>query len=203
MNKYLSGVAVKVLRLLERRILALSFSGCGAVRFEYIKDHLTQPCFIKIKIVRLQLFQPHRAIIRSWYRTTESKRYKHRGMPYGILYIHIWYQLNGINSENFNIKFFARQANTIYKYKNLEVKLINYNANIYFNRQCLNKHIIPNYAKHIKIPHTSPAALHTERKAQIQRIKVYPVWHTPMLVSNTFSSSIPWPDDGPVMLKQL
>jgi hypothetical protein len=53
-------------------------------QYEYINYRLTQPCFIKIKIVWLQLFQSHRTIIRSWYRTTESKRYKHRGVPYGI-----------------------------------------------------------------------------------------------------------------------
>jgi hypothetical protein len=73
---------------------------------------------------------------------------------------------NGIDPLNFNIKFTVRQANTIHKYKDLKLKFINCNANIYFNRQC------PiNYANKIKIPNTSPAATTTQRKAQIQRIK--------------------------------
>jgi hypothetical protein len=50
------------------------------------------------------------------------------------------------------------------------VKLINCKANIYFNRQCLDRRIIPKYAN-FKIPHTSPAATNTRRKLQVQRIK--------------------------------
>jgi hypothetical protein len=76
----------------------------------------------------------------------------------GILFTYICYQHNGMYSENLDIRFFACQANTIYKYKNLKVKPINWNANIHFNRQCLIEHIVPNYAKNIKIPFTSPAA---------------------------------------------
>jgi hypothetical protein len=47
---------------------------------------------------------------------------------------------------------------------------MNCNANIYFNRQCLNKGIISSYAK-IKMPHTSPAATTRHMKVQVQRIK--------------------------------
>jgi hypothetical protein len=42
-------------------------------------------------------------------------------------------------------------------------------ANIYFNKQCLSKNIIPNYAK-CSIPHTSPAAKVTQRKTHLLRI---------------------------------
>jgi hypothetical protein len=60
------------------------------------------------------------------------------------------------------LKFNARQAASIYAYKNLKMKVINCNAKTYFNRQCLNKKIIPNYAR-IKIPHTSHAATNTQK----------------------------------------
>jgi hypothetical protein len=63
------------------------------------------------------------------------------------------------------LKFGARQASSIYLYKNLRIS-----ANIHFNRQCLIKKVIPQYAK-VKIAHTSPAANTTQKKAQIMRIK--------------------------------
>jgi hypothetical protein len=50
----------------------------------------------------------------------------------------------------------ASQARSINQYKNLRTKVMKCCANIYFNRECLIKKIIPNYAK-IKIPYTSPA----------------------------------------------
>jgi hypothetical protein len=59
------------------------------------------------------------------------------------------------------LKFNARQAIAIHPYKNMKMKVINSNANVYFNRQSLIKKIIPSYAK-IKIPHTSPAATITQ-----------------------------------------
>jgi len=43
-------------------------------------------------------------------------------------------------------------------------------ANIYFNKKCLAKKIVPNYVN-IKIVNTSPAALVTTKKAQITRTK--------------------------------
>jgi hypothetical protein len=76
-----------------------------------------------------------------------------------------------MDSKEYNIKLHAPQDFTIFKYKNLKTKLVNCNANIYFNLQCLAKHIIPNYAKNIKIPYTSPAATQTQQKAQTLRIK--------------------------------
>jgi hypothetical protein len=68
------------------------------------------------------------------------------------------------------LKFNARQTASIYAYKNLKMKVINCNANTYFNRQCLNKKIFPNYAR-VKITRTSPTATNTQKKIQFQRIK--------------------------------
>jgi hypothetical protein len=65
---------------------------------------------------------------------------------------------------------FLEEATSIHTYKNLKVKLMNSNANIYFSRQYLIRTIVPKYAKMIKTPDTSPAAITTQRKAQIQRI---------------------------------
>jgi hypothetical protein len=50
----------------------------------------------------------------------------------------------------------ASQARSISQYKNLRIKVMKCCANIYFNKQCLIKTVIPNYAK-IKIPYTSLA----------------------------------------------
>jgi hypothetical protein len=76
--------------------------------------------------------------------------------------LHIYLATIVSDSNEYNVKFHARQAFTVFKYKKLKAKLVNYNANIYFNRQCLAKHIISNYEKNIKIPHTSPAASQTQ-----------------------------------------
>jgi len=43
-------------------------------------------------------------------------------------------------------------------------------ANIYFNRQCINKKVVPKYAN-IRIPHTSPAANVSLNKIHKIRIK--------------------------------
>jgi hypothetical protein len=48
-------------------------------------------------------------------------------------------QHNGMETNEFNLNFTARQANTIHKYKDLKLKITNCNANIYFNRQCLTR----------------------------------------------------------------
>ena len=61
----------------------------------------------------------------------------------------------------------------IYKisYKKLKIKVLNYNADILFNKQCLSKKFIPNYAN-IKVPVTSPAAQKTKKnKIQTTRLK--------------------------------
>jgi len=52
----------------------------------------------------------------------------------------------------------------------LKIKVLKCNADIFFNKQCLFKKIVPKYAN-IKVCTTSPAALRTKSKAQIIRIK--------------------------------
>ena len=69
-----------------------------------------------------------------------------------------------------NFKFIAGQASSINQYKNTRSKLLKCCANIYSNKQCLAKKIIPNYAK-LKFHNTSPAAQLTSKNAQSTRIK--------------------------------
>jgi hypothetical protein len=69
------------------------------------------------------------------------------------------------------LNFIASQAITSHKYKSLRIKLMNCNANIHFNKQCLLHKVIPAYAK-LQVPHTSPASHATQHKAQILCIKV-------------------------------
>ena len=64
----------------------------------------------------------------------------------------------------------SSQARSIYQYKNLRLKLMNCNANIYFNKQCLVHKVTPTYAK-IRVPYTSPASIVTQRKASTICIK--------------------------------
>jgi len=71
---------------------------------------------------------------------------------------------------SFKFKTKASQACSIYHYKKLKIKVLKYNANIFFNKQCLTKKIIPNYAN-IKVPIPSPATYKTQNKAQITQIK--------------------------------
>ena len=55
--------------------------------------------------------------------------------------------------ETTKFKFIASQARSIYNYhyKKLKIKVLKCNADIYFNKQCLAKKIVPNYAN-IKVP---------------------------------------------------
>jgi len=69
-----------------------------------------------------------------------------------------------------HLKIINASRGPIYEYENLKRKLYNCNANIYFNRQCSRKQLIPNYAK-IKIPNTSPAARFTQRQTHKLRIQ--------------------------------
>jgi hypothetical protein len=55
-------------------------------------------------------------------------------------------------------------------YNNLRTKVLKYSANIYFNRQCLNKKLIPNYAK-INLPYTYRAIKIAQHKIQSLRLK--------------------------------
>jgi hypothetical protein len=68
------------------------------------------------------------------------------------------------------VKFIASQARTVNLYKNLRSKLLKCCANIYFNKKCLQKKIIPKCVN-IKVANTSPAAQTTMKKAQLIRIK--------------------------------
>jgi len=68
------------------------------------------------------------------------------------------------------IKFIASQAKSIYLYKSLRSKILKCNADIFFNRQCLAKNIIPKYAN-IKVLATSKAGHTTQKKISFVRIK--------------------------------
>jgi hypothetical protein len=64
----------------------------------------------------------------------------------------------------------ASQSHSINRYKDLKIKLINCNANILFNKQCITENIIPAYAT-LEISRTSSAATTIQRKVQTLRIK--------------------------------
>jgi len=68
------------------------------------------------------------------------------------------------------VKLIASQARTVNLYKNLRSKLLKCCANIYFNKQCLGKKIVPKYVN-IKVANTFPAAQTTMKKGQLIRIK--------------------------------
>jgi hypothetical protein len=62
------------------------------------------------------------------------------------------------------------QAHTVNKHSNTTVKLMTCNSNIYFNKLCLDRGIIPNYIhKTVRAP--SPAAYFTKMKTQQFMIK--------------------------------
>ena len=69
-----------------------------------------------------------------------------------------------------SIKFIASQVRSIFKYKTTRIKVLKCYANIYFNKQCLKKKIVPSYAN-IKLPNTSPASRNTQRKIHSMRIR--------------------------------
>jgi hypothetical protein len=66
------------------------------------------------------------------------------------------------------IKNLASQGHSVKLYKNLRTKVMKCCANIYFNRQCLNKNVIPKYGN-IKVPYMSPATAITQKKVQTIR----------------------------------
>jgi hypothetical protein len=76
-----------------------------------------------------------------------------------------------MHTTNFKI-INASQAYSIQKYVTTERKLLNCNANIYFNKTCLKQNITPKYAQiHIKTANTTEAAKHTETQIRTLRIK--------------------------------
>jgi urate oxidase len=64
----------------------------------------------------------------------------------------------------------ASQAHLINKYRTIKGTLLKCNSNIYFNKQCINKSVVPKYA-YIKISESSPTARLTKSKAQKLRIR--------------------------------
>jgi hypothetical protein len=69
-----------------------------------------------------------------------------------------------------SFKFVASQARTIFQYKNTRIKVLKCCANIYLNKECLVKKVIPGYAN-IKLSNTSPATRTTQKKVHVMRIK--------------------------------
>jgi len=69
-----------------------------------------------------------------------------------------------------HFKIMNASQSSIHKFERLKRQLCNCIANIYFNKQCLNKNLTPAYAR-IKVPNTSPAHSYTQRKVTNLRIK--------------------------------
>ena len=69
-----------------------------------------------------------------------------------------------------SLKFIASQARCIHQYKNLKITVLKCCADIFFNRHCLTKKIVPNYAN-INVPITSPALRITKNKIHTIRLK--------------------------------
>jgi len=64
--------------------------------------------------------------------------------------------LNSFKNISQTSKFILRtQARSINQYKNVKRKILNCNANIFFDQQCIIKNLIPQFAK-IKILNISP-----------------------------------------------
>jgi hypothetical protein len=72
------------------------------------------------------------------------------------------------------VKSVVLQVNSVNLYKNCRSKLLKCCANIYFNKQCLLKKVIPKYTK-IKFGNSSPAA-HVTTKKPGDRIILYNKW---------------------------
>jgi hypothetical protein len=68
----------------------------------------------------------------------------------------------------------ASQGNSIYKYMNTKLKLLNCNANIYFSKKCLAENLTPKYAltKTNVSTHNKTRDLQEIKKIQITRIKM-------------------------------
>ena len=66
-----------------------------------------------------------------------------------------------------SIKFIASQARTVFQYKNTRIEVLKCCANVYFNKECLIKRIVPSFGN-IKLPNTLPAARTTQKKKKSQ-----------------------------------
>jgi len=71
------------------------------------------------------------------------------------------------------IKVLASQAQSINLYKNIRIKVMKCCTNIYFNRQCLIKKVVPKYANiHVNIPYTSPTTNITQKRYKQSDLKM-------------------------------
>jgi hypothetical protein len=77
------------------------------------------------------------------------------------------------------VKLLACQAHSISLYRNLRSKLLKCCANIYFNKRCLNKKVVPKYAS-VKIANTSPASHVTAKK--VCTITINPMFIGPCII---------------------
>jgi hypothetical protein len=64
----------------------------------------------------------------------------------------------------------ASQAKSINKFLNTKLQLLNCNANIYFNKTCLEQNLEPKYTK-VKI-HSHSKAVTKRMKAQVQKLRI-------------------------------
>jgi hypothetical protein len=60
---------------------------------------------------------------------------------------------------------FASEANVINKYKSIKSKVLNYNSNIYFNKQCILRNLTSKYLQ-ITVRNTTRASRSTKIEAQ-------------------------------------
>jgi len=63
--------------------------------------------------------------------------------------------------ETNHFRFAAGQTLSIYHYERLKTEVLKINADIFFNKQCLFKKVIPKYVN-VKVLITSPAARKTK-----------------------------------------
>ena len=70
-----------------------------------------------------------------------------------------------------SIKFIVSQARTIFQYRTTRIKVLKCCANIYYNKQCLKKKIVPRYAD-IKLLNISPFARNIQKKVHSMRIRM-------------------------------
>jgi len=102
-----------------------------------------------------------------------------------------------------HLQIICTSQSSVHKYENLKRKPYNCNAKIYFNRTCLTKQLIPEYAR-IRIPNTSRASKQIQHKISKIRIKdeikyIYikiqqlnqQSYHLHLILANTWNNT--WP----------
>jgi hypothetical protein len=106
----------------------------------------------------------HQALCKHYYKKKLHDCFK-REVSSFTLKILVLVTLTGMSHLKINT---ARQT-YVHRFKNLKRKIYN-NANVFFNQECPQLKLIPNYAT-IKISNTSKASKHTYNKVQFLRIK--------------------------------